>query len=93
MRDQKWPAQYLHVQECRSGQTWVVPFRSNALLDLETRLRAWVKAEFGGELKLDGKIMPKLSGDYYAKILTDHRPPDSVVVWQSGGFYLKGANE
>ena len=27
--------------------------------------------------------------DYYATIITDGRPPDSVIVWNSGGFYLK----
>jgi len=85
----KYPDQYLHVTECHSGQTWIVPFSSRATLDLKTRLVAWIKQEFCGEARLDGKLMPGLDGDYYGKIMTDNRPPDSVVCWQSGGFYLK----
>ncbi len=41
------------------------------------------------EFRLDGDLMPKLNGDYYARIMTDGRPPESVVCWSSGGFYLK----
>ena len=84
-----WPDRYLHVEEFRSGETWVVPIRGNALLRLETRIKAWCKAEFGGEFKLDGRITPRLQGDYYAKIMMDGRPPDSVICWEGGGFYLK----
>jgi hypothetical protein len=87
----KYPDQYLHVEDCRSGQTWIMPLTSRASLDLKTQLKRWIKREFFREVKLDGEIMPKLSGDYYGKIMTDGRPPDSVVVWDSGGFYLKGA--
>lgn len=80
---------YLLVRECRSGEEWVTEIKGRMLLDLETRVKAWVKAEFGGELKLSGELMPRLSGDYYAVIITDWRPRDSVVVWQSGGFFLQ----
>lgn len=89
----QWPDCYLHVTECRSGDTWVVPIRGNAKLDLRTRLESWVKSEYGGELRIDGQLMPGLDGDYYGKIMTDGRPPDSVVVWESGGFYLKSTYE
>jgi len=44
---------------------------------------------FGGELMLDGELMPRLAGEYYARIMTDGRPADSVICWESGGFYLK----
>jgi len=84
-----WPdGTYLHVEEMRSGQTWIVPLKPSHSLNIKTRIKDWVKKEFGGELRLGGEPMPRLQGDYYAKIITDGRPPDSVVVWDSGGFYL-----
>ena len=86
----KYPETYLHVEECRSGETFVVPMRGNSSLDLKKQVKKWIKNQFGGELVLDGNLMPRLSGDYYAKIMTNGRPPDSVVCWESGGFYLKG---
>ena len=81
---------YMVVRECRSGQEWVRPVRKREKVDLEALIRKWAKEEFDGELRLDGKLMPRLEGDYYARIITDGRPPDLVVVWASGGFYLKG---
>lgn len=87
--DQTYPDCYLHVEECRSGQTWIMPIRGNSLLDLEHQIKRWIKQEFGSELALDGETMPRLSGDYYARIMTDSRPPESAVCWTSGGFYLK----
>lgn len=85
-----YPDCYLHIEECRSGQTWIVPIRGNAKLDLVRLIKRWAKQEFAGELILDGQIMPRLQGDYYAVIYTDGRPPGGVC-WTSGGFYLKGA--
>lgn len=85
----KYPNQYLHVEECRSGETWIQPFGADGLLDIEHNVKLWIQHEFCGELELDGELMPRLAGEYYAKIITDGRAPDSVVVWQSGGFYLK----
>jgi hypothetical protein len=38
---------------------------------------------------LDGTITPKLQGEYYARIMTDGRPPESVVCWTGGGFNIK----
>lgn len=84
-----YPDCYLHIRECRSGQEWIVPIRANAHLSLKKRVKDWCRREFGGELQLDGDFMPKLDGDYYARIMTDGRPPDSVVCWTGGGFYLK----
>lgn len=85
----EYPETYLHVTECRSGTTWTMPIRGNAKLDLKHLVKKWVKQEFHGELRLNGEIMPKLDGDYYAKIMTDGRPPESVVCWTGGGFYLE----
>ncbi len=83
-----YPETYLHVRRENDGQEWIMPMRGNSLLDITHQIKRWVKREFGGELKLNGKIMPKLAGDYYARIMTDGRSPDSVVCWNSGGFYL-----
>ncbi|HXJ59198.1 MAG TPA: hypothetical protein VNU68_21265 [Verrucomicrobiae bacterium] len=30
-----YPDCYLHVEECRSGETWIVPLRGNSKLDLK----------------------------------------------------------
>lgn len=89
MTTTEYPEVYLHVTECRSGQKWIMPLRGNSLLDLKHQVKKWIKQEYCGELALDGEFMPKLDGDYYAKIMTDGRPPDSVVCWTGGGFYLK----
>lgn len=89
----KYPDAYLHVEHCHSGETWIVPIQDGEPLDLTRNVEAWAKNQFGGELELDGKIMPKLSGDYYAKVMCDGRPPDSVACWQAGGFYLKSTYE
>jgi hypothetical protein len=80
---------YLLVTELRSGQEWVTEIKGKMILDLETRVKAWIRKEFDGELHLNGRIMPKIEGDYYASIITDWRPRNSVVVWQGGGFYLR----
>lgn len=85
----EYPNCYLHVTECRSGETFIMPLRGNSLLDLRHQVKKWVKQQFCGELRLSGKIMPKLEGEYYGKIMTDGRPPDSVVCWEGGGFYLE----
>ena len=66
-----------------------MPLRGNSVLDLTKQVRKWVLEEFSGELRLNGDIMPKLDGDYYGKIMTDGRPPDSVVCWEGGGFFLE----
>ena len=88
-----YPDCYLHVEECRSGETYIAPITGKMVLDLEKRLKAWIKSEFCGELALDGDIMPRLQGDYYAQIITDGRSPDSGICWESGGFYLKSTYE
>lgn len=85
----KYPDTYLHVEHCQSAETWVHPIRGNGTLDLETQVRRWLKRQFSGELKLSGKLMPRLQGEYYARIMTDGRPPESVVCWQSAGFFTE----
>jgi len=89
MKQKNYPDCYLWVEESRSGETWIMPLRGNSILDLKKQIKNWIKKEFCGELSLDGDLMPRLAGDYYAKIITDGRSPDSGVCWESGGFYLK----
>jgi hypothetical protein len=85
----KVPDYYLHIREGRTGEEWIMPLRRNSLLDLKHQIKKWIKREFCGELMLDGEIMPKIEGDYFAQIKTDGRPPDSIVCWTSGGFFIK----
>lgn len=89
MKEIKYPDCYLHIEECRSAETFIVPMRGNSSLDIKKQIKKWIKSHFGDGWRLDGEPMPKLQGDYYAKIMTDGRPPDSVVCWTSGGFYVK----
>lgn len=84
-----YPDCYLHVCESRSGQEWIMPLRGNSKLDLRHQIAKWVKQEFCGELELDGKLSSRVGGDYYGKLMTDGRAPDSVVCWEGAGFYLK----
>lgn len=91
MTTTNYPDCYLHVEECQSGQTWIVPIGEDEPLNLRDQISKWVKREFGGDLELDGEIMPQLQGDYYARIMTDGRPPESIVCWTSGGFWIKWA--
>jgi hypothetical protein len=84
-----YPNQYLHVECCKSGEEWIMPIGNREFLDLEKLVKKWIKNEFGGELRLDGKLQPRLQGDYYGKIITDGREPHCGIVWNSGGFYLK----
>jgi hypothetical protein len=85
----KYPDCYLHVRESRSGASWVMALRGNSKLDLRHQVTRWVKSQFAGDWVLDGALMPRLKGDYYARIMTDGRPPDSIVCWDGGGFFVK----
>jgi len=85
----QYPECYLHIICCASGEEWIQEIKPMWGLDLKTRIKRWLRDQWGGEIALDGEIMPKLDGEYYAKIITDHRPPDSVIVWDGGGFYTK----
>lgn len=88
----KYPDTYLHVLEQRSGQTWIVPIGPDEPLAIEERIAKWVESEYCGELEVD---LPFADGcgkscvDYYARTMTDGRPPDSVICWESIGFFLK----
>jgi hypothetical protein len=80
---------YLLVEDCRTGREWIVEFDEDSTLDLREQVEAWIEEEFCGELKIAGELTPCLQGDYYAQIKTDWATKDSVVCWESGGFYLR----
>jgi hypothetical protein len=80
---------HLHVRELNSGREWMAPIRGNAILDLERRIDAWVKAEFCGELRRSGGIMRGLDGDFYARIIMDHHDAARGHCWDGAGFYLE----
>jgi len=84
-----YPDCYLHVRDEKSGEEWIEEIGEERLLDLKELVEQWAYNYFAGELKLDGELMPRLSGDYYAKIMTNGREPESGIVWDSGGFYLQ----
>lgn len=86
------PECYLVVEECSSGTLEVFALADDDLMDLETLVDQWITESSCGELVRDGDIMPQLQGEYYAWIQTDQRPLDSVVVWESGGFYIREAD-
>jgi len=88
-KKQGYPACYLHIRECNTHREWIRPLRGNTKLDLEKLIKRWIKEEFHGESKLDGKISYRLEGDYYAKIKLNGEPPDSVSVFASAGFHLQ----
>jgi len=89
-QEAKYPDQYLHVRQSASGQEWIRPLRATSRLDITHQVKRWIKDEFDSEYRLDGDIMSRIEGDFYAQIITDGRPPNSIVVWDSGGFYLRG---
>lgn len=88
----KYPDCYLHVLEHTSGEEWIFPLRGNASLDIKHQIKRWIKHEYGGELRLQHPIVTKMAsvcGTHYARIMTDGRPPDSVVCWTSAGFFME----
>lgn len=89
MKAKKYPDTYLHVVECRSGEEWINPIGDEETIDLRWQIERWSNEQFAGALTLAGALTPKLNGEYYARIMTDGRPPDSVVCWSGAGFYLK----
>jgi hypothetical protein len=80
---------YLHVYDCKTGENYFREIKDDDLLDLETQVIHWAKDYFGDEVEVDLPIIHGLEGDYFASIKTDFNSPDSVISWESGGFYLK----
>lgn len=79
---------YLHIQECRSGEEYTMEITPRMKLDIERLVKRWVKNEYGGELRVSG-FEPRLEGEYYARIITDWRKPDTILCWASTGFWTE----
>ncbi len=86
-----YPETYLYVYHNRSGDFWIQEIQPNWLMDITARIKHFLKTEFSGELKLDGKPISMIDGDYTATIYTDYREPDGGVCWDCAGFYTKSA--
>jgi hypothetical protein len=39
----KYPDCYLHIEEYKSGEAFIMPMRSNSLLDLTYQVKKWIK--------------------------------------------------
>lgn len=72
--------QYLLVTD--GGETRAYPIADDEPLDLEAQLTALYP-----DCELE--LTRAMGGPSYAAIITDGRPPNSVVVWQSGDFYVE----
>lgn len=83
---------YLYIYECRSGEEFFKEIKDDDILDLETQVIHWVKDYFGGEAEVDLPLIPGMEGEYFASIKTDFNSPDSVISWESAGFYIKSAD-
>lgn len=81
--------QYLLITEAATGRKTAMEIGPQAKLDIERLIKRFVRTAFGGEL-IASEIDDSPNGDFYASIITDRRDPDSVVVWDSAAFYLKG---
>jgi hypothetical protein len=79
---------YLYIYDCKSGEEFFKELKDDDILDLESQVINWVNEHFCGELVIDLPLCD-FEGDYHASIKTDFNSPDSVVVWESAGFYLK----
>ena len=69
----------------------VMEIQEDELLDLEVLIFKWIKRDLGDSCYL---VQPfdsnnKIFGDYYAVIITDWRPLDSVVVWEGAYFFVE----
>jgi hypothetical protein len=80
---------YLYIYDCKSGQKFFKEIKDDDILDLETQVIHWVKDYFSGEAEVDLPLIHGMDGDYFASIKTDFNPFDSVISWESAGFYIK----
>lgn len=80
---------YLYIYDCISGEEFFKEIKDDDILDLETQVIQWVKDYFCDEAEIDFPLIHGMEGQYFASIKTDFNSPDSVISWESAGFYLK----
>lgn len=83
-----YPETYLFVENLKSGDVFIQTIQPNWKMHLETRIKYWLKNDYGDEYRYDGKSVMG-GGDFYAAIKTDHNPPRSVKVWEACCFYVE----
>jgi hypothetical protein len=85
-----YPEQYLHVYHNQSGEEFVVPIADDTLLDIEKLCSDWAESHFCGEANPEFAYGPESAClEYYARIITDGRSPDSCICWTSVGFSME----
>ena len=85
---------YLLVTD-KEGIESVMEIQEDELLDLEALICKWIERELGDSFCLAQPFDSnnRIFGDYYAVIITDWRPKDSLVVWEGAYFFLKASYE
>jgi hypothetical protein len=85
---------YLLVTD-KEGEESVMEIKDDELLDLEALIRKWIEREVGNSFCLlePFNSSNKIYGDYYAVIITDWRPKDSLVVWEGSYFFMEYCGE
>lgn len=83
-------AQYLLVTNDKEGTDSVMAISDDELLDLEALIIKWIQREYGESCSLCQPFdsSNKIFGDYYAAIITDWRPKDTVVIWEGAYFFV-----
>lgn len=82
------PEHYMRVYHNQSGESWIVPITGRQLIDPDVRFKKWLRDEFGGELKVDGK-RSQFQAEYSVTIHLDYQHYDGVCCWTSGEYYVK----
>ena len=85
---------YLLVTD-KEGEESVMEIKDDEPLDLEALIRKWIEKEVGDSFCLSEPFNSsnKIYGDYYAVIITDWRPKDSLVVWEGSYFFMEYCGE
>lgn len=83
-------AQYLFVTNDKEGTESVMEIDDDEPLDLEALIIKWIQREYGEGCSLDQPFdsCNKTCGDYYASIITDWNPKDTVVIWEGAYFFI-----
>lgn len=81
--------QYLLVTD-NDGNEWIQEIKDDELLDLETLISKWIQIHYGEDCSLCRPFdsTNKIFGDFYAVIITDGRPPDTLVIWEGAYFFV-----
>ena len=81
---------YLLVTD-KGGEDSVMEIKDDEPLDLEALICKWIEREVGDTFCLQKPFdhTNKIYGDYYAAIIADWRPKDSLVVWEGCYFSME----